>query len=69
MIEPGDRVRFPDPKQQQTIAVGTFVGRGDRPIEVPSRAPGVPPRLADSAVVRRDDGSTAFVIYAWIRPA
>ena len=69
MLEPGDRIRFPDPKQNHAITEGTFVERGDRPIEVASRAPGVPPRRVDSAVVRRPDGTTAFVIYAWVRPA
>ena len=69
MFEAGDRILFPDPKQQQTICEGTFVERGDRPIEVPSRVGGVPSRRVDSAVVRRPDGTTAFVIYAWIRRA
>ena len=68
MFETGDRIRFPDPKQHQTICEGTFVERGGVPIEVPSRVGGVPSRLVDSAVVRRPDGTTALVIYAWIRP-
>ena len=69
MFESGDPILFPDPKQQQTICEGTFVEHGHRPIEVPSRVGGVPSRLVDSAVVQRADGTTAFVIYAWIRPA
>jgi hypothetical protein len=30
---------------------------------------GVPPRLVESAWVRRDDGTRARVIHAWIRAA
>jgi len=48
---------------------GTFVEVAvGQPIEVPSRVGGVPPRLVESAWVRREDGTTARVIHAWIRP-
>jgi len=49
---------------------GTFVALTvGEPIEVPSRVGGVPPRLVESAWVRREDGTTARVIHGWIRPA
>jgi predicted pyridoxine 5'-phosphate oxidase superfamily flavin-nucleotide-binding protein len=65
----GDRVRFPDPERNEQMTTGTFVAVavGD-PIAVPSRVGGVPPRLVESAWVRREDGTTARVIHGWIRP-
>jgi predicted pyridoxine 5'-phosphate oxidase superfamily flavin-nucleotide-binding protein len=66
----GDRVRFPDPLRNEQMTTGTFVAVAvGEPIEVPSRVGGVPPRLVQSARVRRDDGTTARVIHGWIRPA
>jgi hypothetical protein len=66
----GDRVRFPDPLLDDAIVEGTFVAHDDEPIEVPSRVGrAVPPRFVDGAWVRRDDGTTARVIHAWIRLA
>jgi predicted pyridoxine 5'-phosphate oxidase superfamily flavin-nucleotide-binding protein len=66
----GDRIRFPDPLHGEVMTPGTFVEIAvGRPIEVPSRVGGVPPRLVESAWVRREDGTTERVIHAWIRPA
>jgi uncharacterized protein len=66
----GDRIRFPDPLRGEVMTAGTFVELAvGQPIEVPSRVGGVPPRLVESAWVRRDDGTTARVIHAWIRAA
>jgi uncharacterized protein len=65
----GDRVRFPDPLRNEQMTTGTFVAVAvGEPIEVPSRVGGVPPRLVESAWVRREDGTTARVIHGWIRP-
>ncbi len=65
----GDRVRFPDPLRKEQMTTGTFVAVAvGEPIEVPSRVGGVPPRLVESAWVRREDGTTARVIHGWIRP-
>src|SRR6476646_1729036 len=65
----GDPVRFPDPQRGEQMTRGTFVEVAvGQPIEVPSRVGGVPPRLVESAWVRREDGTTARVIHAWIRP-
>lgn len=65
----GDRIRFPDPLRNEQMTPGTFVGIAvGEPIEVPSRVGGVPPRLVESAWVRREDGTTARVIHGWIRP-
>ena len=65
----GDAIRFPDPQRGEQITHGTFVEVAvGQPIEVPSRVGGVPPRLVESAWVRREDGTTARVIHAWIRP-
>jgi predicted pyridoxine 5'-phosphate oxidase superfamily flavin-nucleotide-binding protein len=65
----GDRVRFPDPLRREQMTTGTFVAVAvGEPIEVPSRVGGVPPRLVESAWVRREDGTTARVIHGWIRP-
>jgi predicted pyridoxine 5'-phosphate oxidase superfamily flavin-nucleotide-binding protein len=65
----GDRVRFPDPLRNEQMTTGTFVAVAvGEPIEVPSRVGGVPPRLVESAWVRRADGTTARVIHGWIRP-
>ena len=65
----GDRVRFPDPLRKEQMTTGTFVAVAvGEPIEVPSRVGGVPPRLVESAWVRRDDGTNARVIHGWIRP-
>jgi predicted pyridoxine 5'-phosphate oxidase superfamily flavin-nucleotide-binding protein len=70
MFQAGDRVRFPDPLRNEQMTDGTFVEIAvGQPIEVPSRVGGVPPRLVESAWVRRDDGTTARVIHAWVRPA
>jgi len=64
----GDRVRFPDPLRNEQMTTGTFVAVAvGEPIEVPSRVGGVPPRLVESAWVRREDGTTARVIHGWIR--
>jgi uncharacterized protein len=66
----GDRIRFPDPLHGEQMTSGTFVAVAvGEPIEVPSRVGGVPPRLVESAWVRREDGTKARVIHAWIRPA
>ena len=65
----GDAIRFPDPQRGEQMTHGTFVEVAvGHPIEVPSRVGGVPPRLVESAWVRREDGTTARVIHAWIRP-
>jgi hypothetical protein len=65
----GDAIRFPDPQRGEQMTHGTFVEVAvGQPIEVPSRVGGVPPRLVESALVRREDGTTARVIHAWIRP-
>jgi predicted pyridoxine 5'-phosphate oxidase superfamily flavin-nucleotide-binding protein len=65
----GDPVRFPDPRNGEQLTTGTFVAVAvGEPIEVPSRVGGVPPRLVESAWVRREDGTKARVIHAWIRP-
>jgi len=65
----GDPVRFPDPQRGERMTRGTFVEVAvGQPIEVPSRVGGVPPRLVESAWVRREDGTTMRVIHAWIRP-
>jgi len=65
----GDPIRFPDPQRGEQMTRGTFVEVAvGQPIEVPSRVGGVPPRLVESAWVRREDGTTARVIHAWIRP-
>jgi uncharacterized protein len=65
----GDPIRFPDPQLGEQMTHGTFVEVAvGQPIEVPSRVGGVPPRLVESAWVRREDGTTARVIHAWIRP-
>src|SRR4029079_18064124 len=65
----GDPIRFTDPQRGEQITRVTVgeVAVG-QPIEVPSRVGGVPPRLVESAWVRREDGTTARVIHAWIRP-
>jgi hypothetical protein len=69
MFREGDRVRFPDPDRHEEITDGTFVEiAAGRPLEVKSRVGGVPSRFAESAWVRRADGTTARVIHAWIRP-
>jgi uncharacterized protein len=66
----GDRIRFPDPQRNEQMTTGTFVAVAvGEPIEVPSRVGGVPPRLVESAWVRRDDGTSARVIHGWIRLA
>jgi predicted pyridoxine 5'-phosphate oxidase superfamily flavin-nucleotide-binding protein len=66
----GDRIRFPDPLKGEQMTPGTFVAvAAGEPIEVPSRVGGVPPRLVESAWVRREDGTKARVIHAWIRAA
>jgi uncharacterized protein len=66
----GDRVRFPDPLRNEQMTTGTFVAVAvGEPLEVPSRVGGVPPRLAESAWVRREDGTAERVIHGWIRPA
>jgi predicted pyridoxine 5'-phosphate oxidase superfamily flavin-nucleotide-binding protein len=65
----GDPVRFPDPERNEQLTPGTFVGiAAGEPIAVPSRVGGVPPRLVESAWVKRADGTTARVIHAWITP-
>jgi uncharacterized protein len=65
----GDAIRFPDPERGERMTPGIFVEVAvGEPIEVPSRVGGVPPRLVESAWVRREDGTTARVIHAWIRP-
>lgn len=65
----GDRIRFPDPLRNEQMTPGTFVAIAvGEPIAVPSRVGGVPPRLVESAWVRREDGTTARVIHGWIRP-
>jgi hypothetical protein len=70
MFEAGDRIRFPDPRQGDALTDGTFVELAvGQPITVPSRVGGVPPRIVEAALVRRDDGTTERVIHAWIRPA
>src|SRR4051812_32098381 len=61
--------RFPDPERNEQLTPGTFVGiAAGEPIAVPSRVGGVPPRLVESAWVKRADGTTARVIHAWITP-
>lgn len=66
----GDPIRFPDPLNDDTMTPGTFLEVAvNEPAEVESRSRGVPPRLADTAWVRREDGTTARIVYERIRPA
>lgn len=69
MFSQGDRVQFPDPLDNDVLAEGTFLEIAvNQPVEVPSSTGGMP-RLADTAWVRREDGTTAQVVYERIRPA
>jgi hypothetical protein len=70
MFETGDRIRFPDPLANDAMTDGTFleIAVGE-PVEVSSAIGSGPGRLADTAWVSRDDGTTARVVYERIRPA
>lgn len=69
MFTSGDRIRFPDPLNDDVMTEGTFLEVAvNEPVEVPSASGGMP-RLADTAWVRREDGTTARVVYDRIRPA
>lgn len=69
MFNNGDRVLFPDPLDNDAMTEGMFLEIAvNEPVEVPSPVGGMG-RLADTAWVSRDDGTTARVVYEHIRLA
>ncbi len=70
MFNTGDRILFADPLQDGAMTAGTFLEIApNEPVEVPSPTGDGMGRLADTAWVRRDDGTTAQVVYEYIRLA
>lgn len=64
----GDRIRFPDPLENDEIVPGKFHEVAvDEPLEVPTPDGGT--RKVDAAWVSREDGTTARVPVSKIKPA